>query len=248
MNKIWVGIRSNGRPQLISALTNVYQLVGMRLIEGITVVGCVDAYAELILNDLQKKTKVVRYNGNYDLGEATYLLIKDLAGKDLVLFVDDDVLFKMRDWNETYIYIISGMEVVSVLTRQKEISEETIKEWALSNTIELHFSIWKGSVIDKIVEKSEVLKLMKKFKYGGEFYFLTWILKKMKTNVITIGYKDRPLHLFIEDKGSSWRKASLEEWKDLGNSILKADNLKEISSVMDVWNKLIEKRIKKNVT
>ncbi|GAG82435.1 unnamed protein product, partial [marine sediment metagenome] len=147
--------------------------------------------------------------------------------KGYVLFVDDDVLFSKQDLLQMW-WLRGEYGVVSVLPRQEGVSRYWIKKWKKSNKVELHFSLWDWDVLKSLEEEHlEALKLLSSFEYGGEFYYLTWLLDKMGVGHTCLDYEERPYHLFMLDKYSSWRKASLKDWNRLGEEFKKLDDISQ---------------------
>jgi hypothetical protein len=242
MNKIWVGLRSNGRPQLISVLTSLYNNVDM--IEGITIVGELDSASKSILCDFSIPINYIL--GQYNLGQATRKLIEDVrkVKSDLILFIDDDVLFKRQHLVDLLMKKAEGFEVVSVMQRGPYISGPFESIWLETGEIEFYLSLWNKVVLKNFNDND--LDLLEKCIYGGEFFVLTWLLKRDFRKIVLGCEKDRPFHIFVEGKGSDWRKATLEEWEDLGKEIRCAKVPSKIELALRKWGNKIEGR--KNAT
>lgn len=240
MKGFWVGIRSCGRPQLISVLTSIYQM--KNLFDGLMIVGEVDEVSKMMMEELDRSLYVVHISGNYDLGQATIKLIKGLREQKLssVLFLDDDVLFMKSDINKLLLKGVFDFDVVSTFQKQDDVSRYWERVWEKSGVVEFYFSLFKGEVLSKFTK--EDFDLLKRFKYGGEFYCLTWILKEKGVKTMVFNYPERPVHLFLPSEKSLWRVATLEDWDEYCKDMKKAKNRDEVISVVDNWNSMVEIR------
>jgi len=236
----WIGIRSVGRPHMISALTSVYHQASS--VDGIVIVGKLDDLSKSIVKELRRRMRVICDEGDYDLGTATLKLIELLRYKDLVLFVDDDVLWKNSDVVNVHA-LLEEAGVVSVLPRQENVSDEWIKRWEKTKVVELHFSMWRGEILKRMWDGHyKALHMLELYKYGGEFFHLTWMLRNMGVERVCIGYRDGPYHMFLIDNNSVWRKATLWEWAIFGKEMKAARNLLDVDKAVCKWNVRMERR------